>query len=410
MQDRRHLKRPQPAALYWIPAAILATVAIGYPVWRGLIAARPEIDFRYFWFAGLLWDKGIDPYSASYAELGRTLLPPGNGVLFWPYPPQWWVICRALAAFDITTALFVWRVTLATILILSTAAVSLLLTRALPPSRRALLTATACALATTMEASSIIITSGEVSPVLIYLGIALICCAQLRPARSLLVAGLVLVSLKPQVGIVFFLAFALARQHQPSVLIAALSSAVLALPQLISFGVLTTIDELMGNLGRYNHAESNGAIAMTGLCHLLARAGVNSQAAIWIAFGCAIAAALAAGLMLRREPQSLRALAVLVAAVAALMPLHTYDMIILLLLVTMLLKLERRVTSRLVIIACFALVLRPMGLERLFSVDAYDQAAILLYSLSAMLLLGVAIYGALQWRERTSVRLGRAAA
>lgn len=60
---------------------------------RAVVAPTREVDFRFFWLAGKLWETGIDPYSESFRQIGADILPPGNVVIYWFYPPQWWAIC-----------------------------------------------------------------------------------------------------------------------------------------------------------------------------------------------------------------------------------------------------------------------------------------------------------------------------
>ena len=74
-----------------------ALVGVAFILLRSVHAPVAEVDFRFFWLAGTLWAEGIDPYGAQFRTAGAALLPPGNEVLYRFYPPQWWVVCRALA-------------------------------------------------------------------------------------------------------------------------------------------------------------------------------------------------------------------------------------------------------------------------------------------------------------------------
>jgi hypothetical protein len=382
-------------------AALLAMVAIMYPVWRGLIAPTPEVDFRFYWFAGDIWAHGLDPYSSAFDEFASGLIPPGS---HWFYPPNWWPFSRALALFDFPTALKVWRASVPVILIVSTGSVVALLTRGLPSTRRALLIAGACALATAIEPTGDVLTGGQVSPILVYAGMALIICSFITSRRALLVAGLVLVSLKPQIGIVIFLAFALSRAHWRALAYALAVILVLSLPQLLSFGVVTSFREMLTNLHDVDQVAGNIPLAMTGPSHLFARAGLDLP--LGASFILAFLTAVAAGLMLQRDPRSLRALALLLAGVAAFVPLHNYDMTILVLVAAVLLKVDRSRLSKLLIAAALLLIVRPSRIEALFKVAVYNAASggVILYSAASLVLFALAVRAALGSREASGDR------
>ncbi|HWJ37254.1 MAG TPA: hypothetical protein VNR86_00615 [Sphingomicrobium sp.] len=376
---------------HWAAALFFFAIAIAYPIWRGLIAPKPEVDFRSFWFAGYLWAQGKNPYASSFSELGKALLPPGNHVQ-WFYPPNWWLVCRALALFDLPTSLTLWRITLTLILLGATFAVVWMLTRGRPLARRALLAAAACALATTMEPSGDLLTAGQVSPILIYLGLALIICAQLSLSTVLLVIGLLFACLKPQVGLLLLVAFALSPSHRAAVTWAVLGSALLALPQIIPFGLVATARGMLANIAAYSGWEANSPLAMTGPSHLLARMGMELPLAVQ--FALALLCAVTAGVLLRRSPQSVTALAFLFAAIAALVPLHSYDMSILLIVAALVLSLHRSKLRILLVCAALLLIIRPSRIESLFAVRIYADVSggAISYSVAAILLLAIASY------------------
>ena len=371
--------------------ALFAAVAIAYPVFRGLIAPNPEIDFRFYWFAGHMWANGLDPYSPAFSELGNRLLPAGSDLRYWFYPPQWWPVARLLALFDFSTALQVWRAALTVILIVSTASVVALLSQGLPPTRRAWLVAGACALATTMESSADVLAGGQVSPVFVYAGMALIICSFLTERSALLVLGLVLVSLKPQTGALIFLAFAISPAHWRSVAFALLAILLLSLPQLLGFGLLTTIKEMVRNFRGFSSIAGNIPLAMTGPSHLLARFGFNFP--LSLSLGLAVAAAIAAGIILQRAPRSLSGLALLLSSVCAFVPLHNYDMTMVVLVAVLALTLNQSRASKLMVAFALLLSVRPSHIEGVFGVRVYADASagVMTYSAISILLFGLVL-------------------
>ena len=374
-------------------------IAVGYPVWRGLLDPQPEVDFRFYWFAGYMWAHGLDPYSSAFHQMGTQLVPTGNGLEYWLYPPNWWIVSRCLAAFDLATAIIVWRLTSTAILIASTGAVVAALAQEQPLPRRLMIVSGACALATTIEATGNALINGQVSPILVYLGLTLIVLSQLRRSPLLMAIGLVLVSLKPQIGLTVYLAVAFAVEWRKPLLIALVSDLVLASPQFLSFGAVTTAREWAYNLSKWGRLGGNEIL--TGPGHFVARLGGSFP--VGAQFALATLTAVAAGMLYRRDPRSLAATTILIAGVAAFAPLHTYDMPLLVLLTCMIWKLEENRICQAVLAAALILILRPTRLEAMLGITFYDYGAgVLTLSLAAFLLLAVAIHVA--WSHRCSNR------
>jgi hypothetical protein len=352
----------------------------------------PEVDFRYYWLAGHMWAQGLDPYSAQFSALGRRVLPPGSS---WLYPPAWWPIARALAEFDFPTALNLWRAAVPIILSASTAAVVAILSRGAATTDRALFIGAACAVAVAMEPTGIVLTGGQVSPIIFYAGLALVTCATLAGRPSFLVAGLVLAALKPQVGIVLFLAFAFAPAHRRAVSIALLVLLALSLPQFLRFGLQTTIIEMLDNMHAWSRLPGNATLGTTGIMHLLARVGLSWPSVV--AYVPAAACACAAGFLFTRDRHSLDALALVLAGIAAFVPLHNYDMTFLSLLAVILIAANKSVASRVIIGCALAFTLRPIRIEALFGVPIYSAVSggNVTYSLASLVLLAIAVRGAL---------------
>jgi hypothetical protein len=246
-----------------------------------------------------------------------------------------------------------------------------------------------------MEPTGIVLVGGQVSPILVDAGLALLTCAMIVGRPSLLVAGLVLVALKPQVGIIVFLAFMVAPAHRREVLIALLLLFALSLPQFLQFGLRTTVVEMLGNMHAWSGLSGNATLGTTGLMHLLARMGL-----LWppvIAYVLAGACACAAGFLFRRDRHSLDALALMIAGIAAFIPLHNYDMTFLSLLAAILLAATRSVASRIIVGCALIFTFRPMRIEALLGVPIYSDVSggNVSYSLASLVLLAIAVRGAL---------------
>lgn len=364
-------------------ATVLFTiVAVAFPLWRGVIDPLPEVDFRYYWFAGVMWANGLDPYSADYARLGNQVLPPGAALHVWLYPPPWFGITRLLAAMNFDTALLVWRASVGPIIVASTAIV------AQSAFRRDWLAITGvCALAAVIEPTVLVLVGGQVSPILVYAGMALIVSAR---TKLPLVAGLVLTALKPQIGAFIFLAYAIAQPR--AVIMAVAVTAVLSLPHFLTLGLIDTITEYLDNLRATGQHYANVPIAMTGLGQLPARLGINIPGLV--SFAAATAVAVTAGIGLRQKRDG--SLAFLLAGIAAIVPLHNYDLTFMVLPVLLLFPSGAAIAATL-------LALRPMRLEAFLGVPVHADASggTIFYAVAAITLFVAATYqlSVREWRR-----------
>lgn len=373
-----------------IIGAALVAIAIAFVLLRSVIDPREEVDFRFFWLAGKLWAAGIDPYSAAFEAIGARLLPVGNTVLFWFYPPQWWAICRALAWTDLATATAAWRLASGVIVIGATFWLAATLT-----SDKALrfgIAALAAGYAGLIEPTANLLAFGQSAAPLL-LALVLLTIGFARGSRTALAAGMTLLTLKPQVGgLVLLILLAVPRARVAA--LAGLAIAVLlCLPQVIGFGPFTTIREYLANLSQWGTLPSNTMLASSGVLHLVARLvplAILPQAQFLLLLPFAAWSAM----LLRRDPEApLPALFLLTSALTALTPLHIYDMTIIVVPLGLgLVVLPAAWSPILAIVA--ALCVRPGKIENLLGVPTYSggvSAGLISLSIAAAMLLALAI-------------------
>lgn len=383
----------------WFPASgtialagFFALLAIAYPVWRGFLEPVRDTDFRYFWAAGYTWSAGFDPYSSDYARIGSANVPEGVHIPLWCYPPNWWLFSQSLAVFAYDDALLLFK-GVATFVFLSTTAVfSWRFSHSLAAPERWLFVGIACAFTTIIEPTGHILTSGQVSPVLLFLGIFLIATGVHERNDFTLIIGLVLVALKPQQGFFVYLMMLCAREYRVSVLVACVVGVALTMPHFIDHSPITTFHELRSNLHAYGEIKSNNPFTMTGPSHLLARAGISSSFAIQ--YLAATGVAIGAGLLLRKGADVGSLLALVLASIGALVPLHVYDHTFLVLVAIMLIDWQRGWKRNALIILPLSLLLRPGRVERAFGLRDYFElsSGILLTTVAALSLFALAIF------------------
>ncbi|MEM8761695.1 MAG: hypothetical protein AAGE83_15450 [Pseudomonadota bacterium] len=335
-RDRRGLATAFLAGALLLLAGSLAYIA------PKVLSDGIAIDFRFIWLAGSLWSEGIDPYTAAYGAAAGERLRPGNVPEFLLYPPGWWSIAVGFAAFDEVTASLLWRI--ASVLAAALVAGALLwavasatgphATGARATEARALLGLGAAALALTFGsvAAANNITIAQTS-MLVLLGGGLAAAGVVAASRPVLIAGLLILSLKPSIGLAFVPLVLLL--PTPLLSTAALGILVLAIsaPPLLEFGPITTATGFIESAARYGALEINAGPALTGLRHLAWLATGTSPSAMLMLALCGVLSA--AGMVAARRIASTaegRALGIAfaVSCLLCVAPLHSYDFVFLL--------------------------------------------------------------------------------
>ncbi|MEL7138174.1 MAG: hypothetical protein AAFP67_03945 [Pseudomonadota bacterium] len=340
-RDRRGLATAFLAGALLLLAGSLAYVA------PKVLSDGIAIDFRFIWLAGSLWSEGIDPYTAAYGTAAGERLRPGNVPEFLLYPPGWWGIAVGFAAFDEVTASLLWRMTSVLAAALGAGALLWAVARATGTSAtgpratgarateaRALLGLGAAALALTFGsvAAANNITIAQTS-MLVLLGGGFAAAGVVAASRPVLITGLLILSLKPSIGLAFVPLVLLL--PTPLLSTAALGILVLAIsaPPLLEFGPITTATGFIESAARYGALEINAGPALTGLRHLAWLATGTSPSAMLMLALCGILSA--AGMVAARRIASTaegRALGVAfaVSCLLCVAPLHSYDFVFLL--------------------------------------------------------------------------------
>jgi len=354
----------------WAPACatVLLLTGIAFVLLRSVIDPRGEVDFRFFWLAGKLWANGLDPYSESFRAIGAQILPPGNTVLYWFYPPQWWIVSRTMALLDLEQAVMVWRLVNSALVLLGTALVVASLER--DSRRRRIAMVLWGGVALLIEPTANLLAFGQ-SAGFVYLSLSMLVAGALRRRRWLVGLAVLLVTFKPQVGVIVLLWVFLVPSFRIAALAGLGSAGLLTLPHVIQFGVFGTIDAYLANAARWADLPSNTALTSSGPAGLLARLGVEGVGLLWQTLAATALAVCAARLMRRQPTRPIPSLLLLTAGIASLMPLHIYDLTILL--IPLILLTTVAACPAWVLAAVIILVSRPGKAEMLLGVQQYSS-------------------------------------
>lgn len=353
------------------------------------------MDFRFFWLAGTLWGEGIDPYSGSFRQIGAHILPPGNVVLHWFYPPQWWIVCRGLALMSLEQSVIVWRLLSGGIILLGTGLLIACVTQG-DWRRRLILMGLGGGLALVVEPTVNLLALGQSSS-FVYLSLVLLVVGVMRGQSWLVGLAVFLATFKPQLGALILL-WAL---MLPSFRVAALAglggAGLFTLPHVLQFGPLVTVRAYLANLSDWGSLASNTPLTLSGPVNLLARLGVTGAQMSHQLLIAALFMLYAGWLLRKQSDRPAGPLLLLTAVVAALVPLHIYDLTILLIPIILYLALGNGPLWGALL--AVILMIRPGQIERLWGIPQYGSGVsegLIGLDFAALLLLALALREILQ--------------
>jgi hypothetical protein len=284
-------------------------------------------DAAFILTAGKVWSAGLDPYGPAFVRFAGTYIPPHMAI--WAYPPQWWPIATGLARFDDDTAFLIWK--LANIAALLGGGVLLYRVAQKLGAGTPLWAATL--FGATLAASDVTRTTFQLgqTSMLILLGFALLMHGLAHGRRVPQVAGLMLLLLKPQFGLLYLLLLGVYPRTRRTALIAVGLTALICVPLLAVFGLDGTIRSAFGllhNLAGYSAQKWNRPTEVSGLPYVAVQLGLPAISPLL----CVVAAAVASVLWMRRStaarsgaPDLVLFWLVPLATFMLIVPLHLYD-------------------------------------------------------------------------------------
>lgn len=294
-------------------------------------------DFEQIWLAGKLWASGKNPYDGS-------LFPNEERLSTWFYPPYWYPIIVPFGLLPFPIALTIWKIINFSLLIGATHLIARALADVAHQKYLPIFLA-GMGFVCFMYSTAVTAWSGQTS-ILVYFGLSAFIFGLLKARPWMLIAGLVFLALKPQIGIMAFVAVAALHRYRWTVLpagaICLLGSAAIA----ITGDYRASIEGFLINLTRHSEHSSNTPPHLTGLIHILDYAFPNLNVSLseLIIFLAAIICAFVIfyKLPLNKSPdtgdetqQAIATLALFVAASFFSIPFHYYDMIALVALLMM---------------------------------------------------------------------------
>lgn len=324
----------EPARALVGAALLCGLLGLAYLIYKSVLNTAPEIDLKYIWAAGRLWAEGINPYTEIFATIGDRYLEgrPTNRLDDWLYPPNWWVISRPLAGFDLDTATLIWR-GLNAALVCGAVALVIGAFRDALGAWWPVAAGLALGFAATMQATAQSLTMGQTSIVLAF-GLSATVFGLMRGRLWVMVLGLALVALKPQVGLVVLATILAVPATRGAGLWALVVTGLLCIPSFLAVGAGATISGVIDTYLSYDGGiEVTSPANTTGLRHLVyVLSGVELSSVI---LSVITALVLFVALSLYQRRAEVQHLPLIQASLVILVPigfvgLHGYDFIIVL--------------------------------------------------------------------------------
>ena len=290
-------------------------------------------DFQLFWQAGKSWASGQNPYDGIPIPSADD--PHRTAVSTWFYPPYWYPLIVPFGVMPFQAALTVWKILNFILLIISTH----LLARALADmtgKKYLMLFVGGIAFVSFMYATAVTVWSGQ-SSILVYFGLAALTFGLLKERAPMVVVGLIFLALKPQIGLLAFVAMLALRRYRwtviPAGMICLLSGAAVAL----TADLRGSIEGFLVNLTRHSEHSANTPPHLTGLIHLLDSVFSLPNASL-VALVIYLAGILVVAALFHYSPfnssnendnveQSVATLLLFIAFSLFIIPFHYYDML-----------------------------------------------------------------------------------
>ena len=307
----------------------LLIVALLYLATKALLDTSDTTDFKSIWLAGRFWLGGLNPYSLEYAQAGESLFVGLNRPNGWFYPPNWWPIAVAISFLDYDLAGRVWRILNGCLVILG-CAVLISCFRDYQRNSLRWIAVVIVVYVSTMSATAISLSLGQTS-ILIFFGLCLFTRAWLFEDWRLMIVALALLALKPPIGLVLAGLLMPAKFWWRSLLGAGVVVCLFSTPPLLLHGWDGVISLMLLRIEDYGSFDVNAPPSTTGLRSILFHIFGASVSPVHLTLLALISSSCLGILSLRfqLERDRLLSLSATIAAGVAIVPMHTYDAVLL---------------------------------------------------------------------------------
>jgi hypothetical protein len=309
-------------------AALCTVLAAAYMIQTTFGNLTPK-DFSYFWIAGQIWLEGGNPYAPAFSEAANAIAAANpdmtgvGGFHRWLYGPHIWTISTGLSLLDYTVARILWGVASAAAVL---GGCYLALAAVLRPREPLFFVffGLLALLASVTLGTAMSISTGQVAS-FTFLAVAAFVYGVLRGSGLAVALALIVLTMKPNLAIPF-LGFALILPATRLPLVAAgLLSLGLSMPVVVATPLSEIVAGYLDGLSAYSGYDANAPDALTGLANLAhAVAGITLSGVVYAAIGACAGAFV--GWQAKARGAGPEVLSALLAIACFCVPMHLYDM------------------------------------------------------------------------------------
>lgn len=361
--------------------------ALLYLVSKSLLDPTDTIDFKSIWLAGRFWHEGRNPYTEDYVLAGEALFVGMNRPDGWFYPPNWWPIATAFSSFDYAFAGRLWRAVNGLLVVVG----CIVLLSGMKDARINAfrwMAVFVLVYTSTMSATAFSLSLGQTS-IIIFFAFCIFVRAWLRKERFLMGVALILLALKPPIGLVLAGFLMPTKFWWRSLAGAGVVVGVFSLPPFWLHGWDGVISLMLTRLNEYGSFAVNAAPSTTGLRSVLFFAADISVSAMHLT-AVALLISICLGWLVSYidfARNDVVPLAAVISVGIALVPMHTYDALLLVPIVLAILAVP--LITRILLALCLVIVWRLNNFSEFFGLIAPGEtyfSGTLLLSVVAFLL------------------------
>ena len=337
------------------------------------------IDFRFIWLSGHTWLQYDSPYTEKFHEYALQFFTVGNVPYLWFYPPNWYPISSILGLFSYSTANAIWQVLNFIMLFLS----CFILTQTFQLNKKSFDYSSffvIFAVTVFLQATAINIALGQTA-ILTCFGLSVLIYGIYKDSFNIITLGIIIMMFKPHIGIPFCIFLLFHPRFRLSVFIAAILVISISLPGFLIGGFENNISGIISNIASHKSLDVNLPQNTTGLSNLIywfSRLDTPQYILLLLSFIFPIFLGIYVITFkkihvspnLYKEKYILAILYILTVTVL-LIPLHTYDFIIIAPLIAF--AIVRAQTSILALCG-IGLIARSGNLEQILGI--YDSTAL----------------------------------
>lgn len=326
-----------------LPKALRAFVVLAFIA--GIVYFAPKvflpngyksIDFMFFWLAGKMWLAGDNPYSEAYRVLALEIFSGYGAPRAWGYPPTWYFLSTPLAFLEYEYSSYAWQfLNLFFLIVGGWAFSSIVKPKCIHKHSFLYIYMMLMAYVFLLHSTAHTISTGQ-SSIFIFFGLSILVFGHAKQKPWAKVVGLIILSMKPHIGLVFFCFMFFHRNYRKDVIISTLFIALMCLPALSIFGfenLISDFQSLIPSGTAYTIASANTPANLTGVGHVLfALFGQEIGYSFQILFAAAVAAI--GGMIFNLKSAEKwggefhNIIYFLICVTVFMVPLHTYDLVL----------------------------------------------------------------------------------